>query len=515
MSRRSVPPIDSSDLRDHADDERVERIWNRLEADLDANALFDRHSSGDGSSLSEGSTRRSSRPAPRHGWAAAPGRTRAWAVLAAAAMFGGGLYVGRVVGSADVDHSLAARSTKELALDVFASGSESRVFSLPNGASLALDPESTVEVAEISDSGTTLRLLHGSAAVDNTHVGSGSVSIVAGEARLTASAGGVVSVRRNEHDVDVAVTSGTVQVEGPDMAPMQLAPGDRRHVPILRATTLLDPVSPRRTDGPLPVTRGRTASVDERSEHASSSPTVDDAVAPLPSWRAQYNVNQWDKAYDTAAAQGDISTMIDRSQSASELTALSDITGKKKLSALSMKAARRVIDEFPGDPNISMLAMRVANMLTAAQKPELAQKYYELAKRGGQFDSDIDCRWLENADVCSVETAPRATTYLEKFPNGSCRDLAESLVGTPDPQKCDPNKSEPSKNEAPKESEPKAGSSSPTPSSKPAAAGVPGSAPSAPGAQSSSKPAAPAEKAPAQAAPAGSAEKPSENKPNH
>src|SRR4051794_14720417 len=38
MSRRSFPRIDPADLRDHADEARVERVWERVEHDLQARA---------------------------------------------------------------------------------------------------------------------------------------------------------------------------------------------------------------------------------------------------------------------------------------------------------------------------------------------------------------------------------------------------------------------------------------------------------------------------------------------
>lgn len=467
MSRRSVPPISPDDLRDHASADRVDRIWSRLEADLESNGLVDRPAS----ELMTSTARRSSRPAPRAGWNGASTRTRAWAVFAAAAMFGGGLYVGRVAGTAEGDHSASVKSTRELALDVFASGSEARVFTLPNGATLALEPETTVEMAEVGDTGLTLRLLHGSASIDNTRVGSSAVSIVTGEARLTAPAGGGVALRRNEHDVDVAVSSGTVEVEGPDMAPMRLAAGARKHVPILRTAAVLDPVSPRRNEGPVPSNRNRMASVEPRSEHPASTPEVEDsAAAPQPSWLAQLNHNSdFEGALKLLEAQGDIGTTIDRAQSAYELGALSDLLAKNRPD-LAARAALRAIERFPNDRGVSALAYRLGNYYSTTNS-ELSARYYKMAQESGILDETVECRSLRAADPCIEETTSRARSYLEKFPKGSCRDLAESLTepDPQDPQKCEPTKSEPGK---PKEGDKSSGA--PAASTKPASSAQPG-----------------------------------------
>src|SRR6185295_14708177 len=109
MSRRSVPPIAPTDLRDHADEERIGRIWERIEHDLGG---------------VEPAQRRSS--------------SLAVALLAAAAMaFGGGLLVGKLVWRESPSLAIPATlSPDRPALDVFAAGSQTRTFTLPGGGEL-------------------------------------------------------------------------------------------------------------------------------------------------------------------------------------------------------------------------------------------------------------------------------------------------------------------------------------------------------------------------------------------
>ena len=141
MTRKSTPSIDRDDLRDQADPERIDRIWDRLEPEL---ASLQTRGEGE----------------------ARPGRSyrAAWIAAAAlAATFAGGVWVGHARKSAPQanDDRAYPVSSSEAALDVFATGSESRMFSLPDGSKLLLQPESTVEVAESAERGMTLRLLHG------------------------------------------------------------------------------------------------------------------------------------------------------------------------------------------------------------------------------------------------------------------------------------------------------------------------------------------------------------------
>lgn len=88
MSRASIPPLDPADLRDHADTERVERIWERLSGSL----AHDAH-------------------------AKEPSRSHRGMWLAAAAslvlVFGTGVLVGRSLTPAEPSPLAALRPTRE------------------------------------------------------------------------------------------------------------------------------------------------------------------------------------------------------------------------------------------------------------------------------------------------------------------------------------------------------------------------------------------------------------------
>ena len=464
MSRRSVPNIDPNDLRDHASPERVDRIWSRLESDLESQGLVGHDGETLGASL-RGESTRALRPSSRAFFVLSPNggaahrRLRVWTVLAAAAVFGGGLFVGRVVLRGSVDKLASVGSTRDASIDVFAAGSQSRSFQLPNGGAILLEPESTVEVAEVGDSGMTLRLLRGSASIDNTRAAGGSVAIVAGEARLTAPAGGVMAVRRNERDMDVIVSAGTVELEAPGVH-QRLSNGDRLHaVPISTPTAVLDPATHRALDGALPSSHGLRVA---REGHVDRAPgeVAPEAASP-PSWYSKYRVGDDESALKLLEQSGDIRSMILNAQSGAELAALSDLNSKR--TGLWLLAARRAVDEFPHDPKVVGLPMSLGNYFSQQGNDELAKKYFALA--GALFADDIDCRNLHSADPSSSETVEKARAYLAKYPSGTCRADAESLAGDvdapkgdgskPDGGKPDGGKSDP-KADAPKPDAPKA-----------------------------------------------------------
>ncbi len=438
MTRRSVPSIDPDDLREHASHERVERIWSRLESDLDAQGLFAPEQRVSREETAPSSLSRRAAPGRLAGLQAgalprASSRRRAWLVLAAAAVFGGGWFVGHASPRGTSDPPITVGSTRDVSVDVFAAGSQARSFQLANGGSIHLEPESTVEVAEIAESGMTLRLLRGSASIDNTHAVSGAVAIVAGEARLTAPAGGVMAVRRNERDVDVIVSGGTVDLDAPGVH-QQLSSGDRLHaVPISTPTAVLDPRVHHATDadGPNPPARALRVARDGHAERGAGDPPVDAASAP--SWYSRYRVGDDDGALKLLEQSGDMRTVISNAQSGAELAALSDLNSRR--TDLWLLAAKRAVDEFPHDPKVVGLPMSLGNYYSQHGDEELAKKYFALA--GALFADDVACRGLRTADPASPETIEKARAYLAKYPSGSCRADVELLVEGLDGQKAD------------------------------------------------------------------------------
>ena len=189
MTRRSFPQIDPDSLRDHADDARVERVWDRIERDI--------------------ASRMDRLEAPRS-------RRSGLLYLAAAASFaafGGGLLLGKATWDkhAPTAAPIVTPIIEKSLVEVLAAGSQPRTVPLQGGGRLTLLPGAVLEV-ERSGSTLTLSLLQGAASVDAM---GRALAMVVGETRINTQAGSVFSVTRNASDLDVTVTDGTVNVSSP------------------------------------------------------------------------------------------------------------------------------------------------------------------------------------------------------------------------------------------------------------------------------------------------------------
>jgi ferric-dicitrate binding protein FerR (iron transport regulator) len=221
MSRRPVPRIAPEDLRDHADEARIARVWERVEHDLVG--------------LEAPRRRRSS--------------SLVYVAIAASfAAFGGGLLTGKYGFHDRVAPATAVAATSEgAAADVLAAGSEKRSFALPGGGQLTLQPGATVELERAGDA-LTLKLVQGEAAIDTVALPrAAGLALVAGEAKLEAQAGSVLTVSRDQEDMDVSVRDGAVSITSP-AGTQQLGRGERVDaVPIRSVTASAAPLADSRT----------------------------------------------------------------------------------------------------------------------------------------------------------------------------------------------------------------------------------------------------------------------------
>ena len=130
MSRRSVPRIAPADLRDHAEEARLDRVWARLDADLPHVAPA-----------------ASRRPIFTY-----------LAIAAAFSAFAGGIVVGKTAFQGPAFLSIAPLQTSErTTVDVLAAGTEGRNFPLPGGGQLQLQPNQLRTCC--TRSGITLQVL--------------------------------------------------------------------------------------------------------------------------------------------------------------------------------------------------------------------------------------------------------------------------------------------------------------------------------------------------------------------
>ncbi|MBL9021093.1 MAG: hypothetical protein JNL21_02785 [Myxococcales bacterium] len=413
MSR--LPRINPEDLRDHADEARIDRIWRKVQRDLPGATVVGAVPVSGG------------RPARRVG-----------RLVLVAACLGGVFGAGLLIGSKQLQ--LSTSEGPEVAAvdsplsDVFAAGTRQRTFALPGGGRLILQPESLVEVVEVRDGSVRLHLLQGRASVDAS-MADMSFAVVAGEALTLAPAGSVVSLSRLDTDVDVAVDQGSVEVLSP-AGRRVVGRGETSRVPIVASVSSADDArSPQvvatqpphhpSDDGAEPDSERSPAKVaSTEAEAAATAPAPADAA---PSWLALFEKDNLKDASRVLEERGGISAAITSAQSVRELMALWEIAADKKRTDLAIAALRRVADDFPSDPNSPAAAKMLADAYERMGQTDLATTYRNKAMQSGRLSETLLCRQLSDAPN-PAEARRVAAEYLQRFPDGTCADDAKDAL---------------------------------------------------------------------------------------
>lgn len=392
MSRRSFPRIDPAALRDHADEARVDRVWERVEHDL---------ASRSGGSYRDARARRST-----------------FVYLAAAAAFGAfgaGLWAGKATWDRKPPtvETVATPALDKSLVELVAAGSHAREHKLEGGGRLMLVPGTMVEIERAATgSALTISLLQGEAAVHA--MGRKNLSVVAGDARINTQAGAVLSVRRNVSDIDVNVSDGEVTLSSPSgtqqLRKDERAAGVPMHAPV--ASAPID-AAPRRGVA-LPARR----SLPNARPHAKG--------AAQPEWLQRYQTDE-EGAFALLQKQG-VSEAIDKARSATELMALADIVRHRgRDPGASVRAYKRVVDAFPGDQNAYTAAIHLAEFYERSGEVAMAQLYRERVKLQATMQDAFMCNEI-NMERDKTRAAERGSEYLRKYPNGQCAERVREML---------------------------------------------------------------------------------------
>jgi hypothetical protein len=392
MSRRSFPRIAPADLRDHADEARIGRVWERIERDLGGEAA-----------------------------AAAPSRRAGLlyvAIAATFAAFGGGLLVGKVAWDHRAPEAMPSKSPDKISVEVHAAGTQIRAVPLPGGGRLTLSPGTTVELERTSADALTLNLLQGEASIDTAGAARKALAIVAGDARLNTQAGSVLSVRRNQDDLDVTVNEGTVDISSP-AGSQRLGRNEHQAVPIHTTTVASAPI-----DAPAPRMRvlpprrpvGPAAKINK--------------TASIPDWLARYDANDFDGAF-TLLKKRDISATIDAARSARELMAIATVVRGKGDRSAEIRANERLVKGFASDQRASLAAGRLADLYQGSGEADLAKTYRDqvgpLARNATTGSDSLFCN-LISGESDKTKAALLAKEYLDKYPDGECHEKFEKML---------------------------------------------------------------------------------------
>jgi ferric-dicitrate binding protein FerR (iron transport regulator) len=405
MSRRSLPRIDPAALRDHADEARVERVWERVEHDVAARL-------------------------ERVGPLAYRGRrsTLAYVAIAAAlGAFGAGLWVGKVTSDRKglvAGAPLVTPAMDKSRVEVLAAGTQLRAFPLEGGGRLTLSPGATAEV-ERTGGEVTVSLLQGEAAID---AGRQRLAVVAGAARINTQAGSVLSVARNADDIDVKVEDGTVSLTSP-AGKQELGKGERASAVPIRALVANAPIDAARPDG------RRGPSLPARLPASPRGAAVKGPVQP--EWLAHYPGDE-DGALQLLRKQG-VDKAISGARTAAELMAIANIMrGKGRDPAAEIHAWDRLLQGFPKDQRASLAADRLASIYEARGEMGRAQEFRDkvrpLAQNANTGSDSLFCELIRR-EPDKTKAALMAKEYLNNYPDGECRDDFERLVqaGAADP----------------------------------------------------------------------------------
>lgn len=396
MSRRSFPRIDPAALRDHADEARVERIWERVEHDVTSRL-------------------------DRFGPPGQKARRSTFAYVAIAAAFGAfaaGLWVGKATwGKKTVAEApVVTEAIDKSRVEVCAAGSQLRTCKLDGDGSLTLLPGSTAEI-ERTGASLTVSLLQGEASINSAK---GELAVVAGDTRINTQAGAALSVRRNANDVDVSVSDGTVSVTAPDGRKQQLGKNERAEaVPIHAAPVAINAsdAAPRRQ----PPTPARRPNAQRGALKG----------VPGPEWFAYYTARDEERAVQLLRKQG-LNQAIDNARSAPELQAIADMMrANGRDPAAETRALERIVRSFPTHQLATLAAGRLAKIFEGRGESDRAKEYRDkvqpLAQNATTGSDALFCDAIRR-EVDKTKAALMAKEYLDKYPDGECKDDFERLV---------------------------------------------------------------------------------------
>lgn len=391
MSRRSFPRIDPEALRDHADEARIDRVWERVERDLAAR--------------------------PRAADAGPRRASFAYVAIAASfCAFGAGVLVGQAAfrSRAPAEALVVTPVIEKSEVDVLAAGSMPRSFALPGGGSITLEANATAE-QERAGNDLTLKLLQGDASIDTA--GHKVLAVVVGETKLSAPGGSRFSVKRNAEDLDVRVEVGSVAVSSPAGA-QKLAGGEHVAVPIHSAIAA--------SAAPNMKPQRNPVAVLPRPRPATPKGPAG------PEWLARHNAYDDDGAFALLHKQ-DVGKLIASSKSATDLNAIAEVMRNGHDTAMEIRACERLVQDFPKDQRAFLAATRLSAIYAARGDAARAKQYKEkqivLAQSATTGSGALQCETLR-AEPDKIKAAVMAKEYLDKYPDGDCRDAAEHMLSS-------------------------------------------------------------------------------------
>lgn len=291
------------------------------------------------------------------------------------------------------------------------------------------------------------------------------LALLVGDAWVHTAAGNV-RVRRSDETAELEVLDGTARVASPDVElgtrQTTLEAHQKLTVPIRIAVA----ETRQRRATPLPATA-------EPAVEATEAPVVEPVAEQPVGWREQCREGEWAAARRLLQEQaGGGRAAVATASNAWDLMCIRDAFGSRGGDPTVVLAAlQRIVNEFPGSPQLRPALWYLAEMYKRAGKPQLANSYlerYRSLSPDGALADDALCKLIQNsAQAGNPEIVlRRAQQYRTQYPDGTCIDEIEALLEEIAAEQSPPSEAEPGP-----EDEESAGDDEPT---------VPDGGPSAP-----------------------------------
>jgi hypothetical protein len=397
--------IDRSVLRDHGNAECVDRVWERLERNV------------------------SLHPAPK------ATRPQRWHLLVAAVA--AGFAAGYVVHSAITDRPIDAPIVQpepdadDGSRAMFAASDEARVYALPGGGFIRLEPGSIVDTVAQGQSGLTLRLVLGEAMLSTDSETHGQrttrVALQVGRAEV-ATAAGSMRVKLEGDSADLEVLYGTASLTSPDeeVKHRVLRPGRQRvRVRALTASTEPTAIAPSRlfrppSDEPVE----GVALVEEEPAPSESLP----ALQARPAWMEACDRGDYERAAQLIAQEpGGASTALANVTSAGLLACIGtghEIAGNPDA---AIATHERTLRESSDKQYRAAAAAYLARLYRQKGELDMASHYqnvFQEESKGALLSPEGLCNKIQAAHKVDdrQEVARLSRLYRQQFPDGDCID---------------------------------------------------------------------------------------------
>jgi hypothetical protein len=404
--RTPLPFIDPAHLRTHADEARVERVWQRLERNL--------HGTGPA---------RLREPAP----------ARRWVALCAAAA--AGLVVGAGIDRL-VDHDTRGTSGAQLVAasdvassEVFAAGTTRREYALPGGGHIVVMPGTIVDTVSNDTAGLRLRLVRGEASVSTDAAGglgrTTPLALVVGNAEVVTE-GGALRISRRGDVAELEMLGGTAQLTSPDD---EL--GLRRTT--LRQNQMLTvPIHMRTAELPSRNEAGPPRSFPPREDGV---PAMAPATPAAGSWHDRCEQGDFVGAFELLRQQaGGGRAAIAAATNPGDLACIRDAYALAKQDpGVGAQALERLVNDFPSSGLAGPALIQLANYHEQAGNVQAARSYYERyraqAPNGPLADGAL-CGMMRAAGKAGDREALARLSqeYRAQYPDGTCIEEIERLL---------------------------------------------------------------------------------------